>query len=216
MFARLRPLLWLYLILMFAGASGAEAAEWKKHRYAADNFEVEFSGEVTVRETTLPEEAKKQFERAMDYMQDGDEFVYIVSVQLLNKDLQPNLTKGSTASFAALKCVNTTVDKSIPLPGGTGRELEGMDCVDGSARAGARYYIKRNWFYQVVYMIKKEGGDLKGAKRFLNSFKVISSPPQSAPTAPQQSAPSAPQLSAPNTPRQSAPSATPEAPSGRP
>ena len=159
------------LIFLLAGAIDADAQSWKKHRYATDGFEVEFSGEVKGTPTQLNPETQKKIVRAMQYMQDSGNFVYAVAYSLNKQGV--NFEEGSKSSFAALKCKTTTSDTPLTLPGGRGREFRGVDCHDGTMRAECRYFTTGKWFYQVITLFKKDGGDEKAARYFLQSFKLI-------------------------------------------
>jgi len=160
------------LVFLLAGVIDAHAQSWKKHRYVTDGFEVEFSGDVQVKPTTLSAETKKKVVRATDYMQDAGTFVYAVAASLNKEGV--NFDGGATASFAALKCKTTTGDTPMTLPGaGRGREFRGVDCHDGTMRAESRYYTTGKWFYQVITLFKKDGGGEKAARYFLLSFKLI-------------------------------------------
>lgn len=171
MVARRARLLALCLVLLGASQASVDAQTWKKHSYPADGFEVEFSGEVAGTPTQLNPETAKKVVRAMQYMQDGGDFVYAVAFSLNKQGV--NFEEGSKASFAALKCKTTTSDTPVTLSGTRGRELRGTDCHDGSMRAESRYYTTGNWFYQVITLFKKDGGNEAAARRFLQSFKLI-------------------------------------------
>jgi hypothetical protein len=60
---------WIALVL--AGHGATQAQTWKKHTYATDGFEVEFSGDVRVMPTNLNEDTLKKIVRSTDYQQDG-------------------------------------------------------------------------------------------------------------------------------------------------
>jgi hypothetical protein len=159
------------LVILLAGTIDAHAQSWKKHRYVTDGFEIEFSGEVKGTPTPLNPETQKKVVRAMQYMQDGGDYVYAVAFSLNKEGV--NFEEGPKASFAALKCKTTIGDTPLPLPGGRGREIRGVDCHDGTMRAECRYYTTGKWFYQVITLFKKDGGDEKAARYFLQSFKTI-------------------------------------------
>ena len=171
MSSRRECLLMFCLVFLLASVLDADAQSWKKHRYLTDGFEVEFSGDVQVKPTKLSDETKKKVVRATDYMQDGGTFVYAVAASLNKEGV--NFDRGATASFAALKCKATTSDTALTLPGGRGRELRGVDCHDGTMRAESRYYTTGKWFYQVITLFKKDDGNEKAARYFLQSFKTI-------------------------------------------
>jgi hypothetical protein len=157
---------------VLAGHGAAQAQTWKKHTYATDGFEVEFSGDVRVMPTNLNEDTLKKIVRSTDYQQDGGEFVFVVGASLLLVDV--NFENGIKQSFAALKCKTTNSDAAVAFAGGRGREVLGTDCFDGNYRAETRYFTKGKWFYQVIALFKKDAGIDQSARRFVESFKVIS------------------------------------------
>lgn len=171
MLARRMVAICAWLFLACVDPSAAQSQTWKKHTYASDGFEVEFSGEVTANPTQLSAETQKKVVRAIQYMQDGGDFVFAVAYSL-NKD-GVNFEEGSKSSFAALKCKFTTRDEPLMLPGGRGRELSGTDCHDGTLRAQCRYFSTGNWFYQVITLFKDNRGNEDNARHFLQSFKLI-------------------------------------------
>ena len=159
------------LIGLLAGRIGAHAQTWTKHRYVADGFEVEFSGDVMVVPTQLSDETLKKIVRSTDYQQDAGDYVYIVGASLLLVDV--NFENGIKQSFASLKCNATTRDAALALDDGRARELHGTDCHDGTFRVEARYFTTGKWFYQVIALFKRDSGFDQGARRFVESFKMI-------------------------------------------
>ncbi len=162
-----RRLCLLLCVLVFAGASEA-GAQWKKHSYPADRFEVEFSDTIQVTPTAINAETKKRVVRATDYMQGGGSYAYMVGAALLRNPV--NFDAGVKGSFGKLNCKTITVDRPLTFAGGIAREMRGEDC-DG-LRAEGRYFATGNWFFQVFYLIQKNG-DVASAQHFLHSFKVI-------------------------------------------
>ena len=75
--------------------------------------------------------------------------------------------------YASLKCKATTCDVALALKDGRAREVRGTDCHDGNFRVEARYFTTGKWFYQVIALFKKDSGFDQGARRFVESFKVI-------------------------------------------
>ena len=159
------------LAWLLAGQIGADAQSWKKHRYATDGFEVEFSGDVKVVPTSINAETQTKIVRSTDYQQDSGDYVYIVGASLLLVDV--NFENGIKQSYASLKCKTTTRDTALALKGGSAREVRGTDCHDGNFRVEARYFTTGKWFYQVIALFKKDSGFDQGARRFVESFKVI-------------------------------------------
>ena len=45
--------------------------------------------------------------------------------------------------------------------------------MDGSSSAETRFYATGKWFYQVIAVFKKDGGDAAAARHFVQSFKLI-------------------------------------------
>jgi hypothetical protein len=153
-----------------AGAVGPAAAEWKKQRYVADGFEVEFSGQISVKETDLKPEVQEKIIRSTNYLQDGGDFAYLVGASLMRYSV--NFENGVKESFATLQCKVTTKNAPLTVPGATAREVIGTDCT-GGLNAENRYMTKDKWFYQVISLFKKDGGDAESARYFLRSFKLI-------------------------------------------
>ena len=151
--------------------AGAHAQTWKTHRYAADGFEVKFSGEVKVVPTQIDTDTKTRVVRSTDYQQDGGTYAFIVGASLLVVDV--NFENGAKQSFAALKCKTTTRDVALAFAGGRGREVHGTDCTDGSFRAHVRYFTRGKWFYQIIALFKTDGGHDAAARTFVESFKAI-------------------------------------------
>ncbi len=155
--------------LLVAGRAPAHA-EWKKYSYPADGFEVEFSGEVSVKPTPVSAETQKKVVRATAYLQDGGDFAYIVNASLHKEPV--NFESGIKGSFGALKCKTAATDKPLNVSAGRARELSGDECgEDGAVRAEARYFTTGKWFYQVLFLIPRNG-DLEASRRFLRSFKL--------------------------------------------
>src|SRR5438128_2733078 len=134
-------------VLFTASHAGADVT-WKKYGYPADGFEVEFSGEVSVKPTPVSAETQKQIVRATAYLQDGGGYAYIVNASLHKGAV--NFDSGIKGSFDALKCKTAPSDKVLSFPSGRGRELSGDECGDGTMRAEARYFTTGKWFYQVL------------------------------------------------------------------
>ena len=156
--------------LLVAGRAPAHA-EWKKYSYPADGFEVEFSGEISVKPTPVSAETQKKIVRATAYLQDGGDFAYIVNASLHKEAV--NFESGIKASFEALKCNSAGSDKPLNASAGRARELSGDECgEDGAVRAEARYFTTGRWFYQVLCLVPRNG-DLDAARHFLRSFRLI-------------------------------------------
>jgi hypothetical protein len=168
------------VIFFLASAADVQSQSWKKHRYAADGFEVEFSGDVKIAPAELSAEAKKTIVRSTQYIQGNAAVAYILSATLYAN--APDLDVVAKRGFGALNCKTTIGDNPLSLSGGRGREFRGADCNEG-ARAETRYFQTGKWLYQVLALYKKDGGDEKAARYFVQSFKTI------APAAAQSDAP---------------------------
>ena len=81
--------------------------------------------------------------------------------------------RATEVNFARLKCKATSPETPISIPAGRARELRGTDCLDTGSSAEARFYANGMWFYQVIAVSKKEGGDAAAARQFVQSFKLI-------------------------------------------
>lgn len=142
---------------------------------------MEFSGDALVKPSDLSAEAKKTIERATNYIQGNESTAYIISATLF-KDT-PDLDVVAKRGFGVLKCKSTIGDNPLSIVGGRGRELRGSDC-DKGVNAETRYFSKGKWVYQALALYKKDGGDEKAARHFVQSFKLI------APSAAEKPAPS--------------------------
>lgn len=158
------------LVLLLASAADAHAQSWKKHRYVADGFEVEFSGDVQIKRTELSAEAKKTIVRSTNYVQGNATTAYVFSATLYTD--VPDLDVVAKRGFGVLKCKTTISDNPLSIPGGRGREFRGADCNEG-VRAETRYFLTGKWLYQALALYKKDGGDEKAARYFVQSFKSI-------------------------------------------
>jgi hypothetical protein len=172
------------LVLFLACAADVRAQSWKKHQYAADGFEVEFSGDVQIKQTELSAEAKKTTVRSTNYVQGNATTAYILSATLFTD--VPDLDVVAKRGFGVLNCKTTISDTPLSLSGGRGREFRGTDCNEG-VRAETRYFAKGKWVYQALALYKKDGGDEKAARYFVQSFKAISPAESSKAIVPSQS-----------------------------
>lgn len=141
---------------------------WRKYSYPDDGFLVEFSGYVHTLKV-LPK--AKNIVRATTYQQVTGEHIYMVSVTLRESDFSRGLDAGAEASFAGFKCQSKTSDTELEFALGRARELSGLECMEGGQfRIKARYFVSKNFFYQVIAIFKS---DEISAQHFLNSFGVI-------------------------------------------
>ncbi len=156
---------------LLVGHAGAQAQTWKTHRYAADGFEVKFSGDVKVVATQIDAETQKKVVRSTDYQQDGGAYAFIVGASLLA--VAVNFENGTKQSYDALKCKTKTRDVALAFARGRAREIHGTDCHDGTYRAETRYFTRGQWFYQVIALFKKDSGHDAPARTFVESFKAL-------------------------------------------
>jgi hypothetical protein len=148
--------------------AGAHAADWKQHRYTADGFQIEFSGQISVKETEMSAETREKVVRSTQYIQDGGPYAYLVTVGLYKGGV--NFEAGIKSSLANSQC-KTSAGKAISIPGATqGREVLGTGCKHG--RWEARYFARDKSFYFIL-AIFPEDGDAESARYFLNSFKLL-------------------------------------------
>ena len=164
-----RHFLFLLSFVSLSFVPSAHAAEWTQHRYPADGFQVEFSGQISVAETELSAEARKKVVRSSQYLQDGGAYAYIVTAGLYVNG--PNFEAGVKAGNSSGEC-KTLSEKTISISGATQAvEFVGTGCKNG--RRETRYIVKGNWFYHIL-AIFPDDGDAEAARYFLNSFKLIS------------------------------------------
>ena len=172
------------LVLFLTSVADVRAQSWKKHQYAADGFEVEFSGDVQIKQTELSADAKKTTVRSTNYVQGNATTAYILSATLFTD--APDLDVVAKRGFGVLNCKTTISDTPLSISGGRGREFRGTDCNEG-VRAETRYFAKGKWVYQALALYKKDGGDEKAARYFVQSFKAISPAESSKAIVPSQS-----------------------------
>jgi hypothetical protein len=160
------------VVLLMATRTGAGATTWKTFRYAQDRFEIQFpdKAEIKLSPTTINAETRGKIVRATDYLLDGGEYAYIVGASLLKVDV--NFEGGVKSSFDGLKCKTTSSDKPLSYPKGRARELHGENCMEGTIRAGARYFTTGKWFYQILYLVPNDAKYQDDAEHFLSSFKI--------------------------------------------
>ena len=165
-------LLFSSLILLLVGIAVVEAQSWVKHTYAADNFEVEFSGKVNITPTAVDDVTRTRIFRATNYLQDGSNYAFIVAASL--QHVEVNFENGVQMSWGAMKCATKVSDTPLQFPRGRAREVRGTNCADGF-RADARYFTVDRWFYQVLALHPSDGSLEADARRFVNSFRVTGS-----------------------------------------
>jgi hypothetical protein len=173
MIVRRSLLLCACIASLLSTQSGAGATTWKTYRYVEDKFEIQFPDKVEIKlsPTTINDETKAKIVRATDYLMDGGDYAYIVGASLLKVDV--NFDGGVKSSFGGVKCKTNPGDKMLNYPAGLARELHGEDCMEGTIRAGARYFTTGKWFYQILYLVPKDLKFREDAEHFLTSFKVI-------------------------------------------
>jgi hypothetical protein len=163
-----RHFLFLFGFVVLGSVPAVHAAEWTQHRYQADGFQVEFSGQISVKETEMSPETRKVVSRSAQYLQDGGPYAYIVTVGLFTNT--PNFEGGVKSGNASGECKKLE-EKSVSIPGADkGREFVGTGCKSG--RWLNRYFLKGKWFYQIL-AIWPEDGDAESARHFVESFKLL-------------------------------------------
>ena len=171
---KLRFQLLLCVAMLAAGPTAAQAQSWKKHTYAEDGFEVEFSGPVKIYPTDINEETRRVVVRSTNYLQDSVDDAYIVgATTYVMTDVR--FEEGAKGSFNAMRCQTMDYDRPLAVPGvPRAREMSGTSCGDVSFSAVARYFNIGARFYQVLAVFKTQGGGAAGAERFVRSFNLIS------------------------------------------
>lgn len=163
-----RHFLFLFGLVSLGFASGIHAAEWKLHRSQVDGFQVEFSGQISVRETEMSAEARKVVEQSWQYIQDGGAYAYIVAAVLYT--IPPNFEAGIRSGNASSGC-KTLAENTISIAGADqSREFDGSGCKIG--RWLTRYVLKGKWLYQIRAVYPDAGG-VDAARHFVNSFKLL-------------------------------------------
>jgi hypothetical protein len=156
---------------LIADAAAAQA-QWRKHTYEQDGFELELPGTPTVAPVPLSGEVRQRFLRATNYVLVGAATQYVVVATLMKET--PNFQSGIDRSIAGLRCKATSSNRALASPHGPARQIFASGCIDGAHLAFVRYYQRDNWFYAILAVVKNpraNGAD--DALRFLNSFKLI-------------------------------------------
>lgn len=170
---------WIFtvLLLMMTPVVGqqrprsGETETWKKHTFAEDRFEVEFSGAFKSEPLQLDAQTRRRIVRSVQHMQEAADMIFVVGAQ--HNVEAVHLDAGARASFNAFRCKTTQSEIEVPIEGGRGLEFKGSQCFDGSMRAEARYFEVGKWFYQVIAMFHKDTVTEATARRFLLSFKAL-------------------------------------------
>jgi len=143
-----------------------DAEKWKVHRYTADGFQVEFSGQVSVTETKAS--AETHVARSTGYLQEGDTFVYIVRATLYTSP--PNLESASNGGNAIGEC-KTIQEKTIAMAGADqSLEFDGGGCKFG--RLLTRYGLKGKWLYQILAILPDDA-DSEDARHFIETLRLF-------------------------------------------
>ena len=162
--------LWLGLLgfLVLLTWTGADAQVWKLYKSASDHFQVEFSGDVKVEKK--PDPGGKYASTV--YSQDGGSYAYQVWTILYQVDW--NFDNGVKGALDVAKCKNKTNDKRLPFSPGHARDVSATNCFEDKYRFEGRFFQAGKWFYQVLALVPNNGGDLGAARRFVESFKIVS------------------------------------------
>lgn len=167
---------WLAALLTLALAGAAEAAdEWKNHRYAQDGFAADFP---TPPQPQPNQSDPKRNIRITQYWSDLGDVAYGVSAALFqhaiiasqppDKQIQ-SVIEGVRSS---LKCAIQS-QRTIVMPGATGREIVFDKCPAPLRGAKQRIVIAGDWLYQVMVLGNRPGlTDNADTKRFLESFSL--------------------------------------------
>lgn len=149
-------------------ANPSQGPQWSVHAHPEDGFQAEFSGDVQISPQKLDPQTMERVTRSTEYIQDNGSSAYFV-VAVLTKN-GPTL-KNAGSSIARMGCKTILRDSEVPFPSGEGRLIEATDC-NNNLRAEARYFATGLWFYQVLALVPKNGGDMASAQHFVESFKV--------------------------------------------
>ena len=169
MLAQRTGLLGAFFAALLAAAPNAGAETWRNYTSAPDGFAVEVSGEVKVSPQALDAATQERVVRSTQYLQDGGGYAYMVIASLTR--IPPNFEAGVDGSFNAMRCKQALPRQAVPLAEGRAVEIMGTDCFGGQLQVIARYFVKGNWFYQVLSAVPAGGEE--NAARFVRSFKVI-------------------------------------------
>lgn len=160
------------LALMIAATGLTQAAAWQAHQYQTDGFAVEFSANVKVSPIAVNETTQAKMVRATSYLQDGGgAYAYLVGASLFKDDALFDFAAGVIGTMKSYKCRMIDSDTTTKQMGNLVREVRGSQCMDGTARVGARFVLADKWFYQVVYLVSRES-DRPDAEYFLQSFRL--------------------------------------------
>lgn len=167
------------LLLADVGAVGAQT--WKKHVYAEDGFEVEFSGKVKIAPTPFEAEFNPDVQRttvrSTNYLEEGAGYVYVVTASLYRVDVDINTFEDAIRlAFASRgsRCTMLFPDTALTFAAGRARGFRGI-CLGGSLLFDARFFTVGKWLYQVVATYSRYPllPNEANARRFIESFKVI-------------------------------------------
>lgn len=151
-----------------ANPAAAQAPQWSVHAHPEDGFQAEFSGDVKVTPQHLDAQTMERITRSTEYVQDNGASAYLV-VAMLTKN-GPTL-KNAGAGIAKIGCKTLLRDSEMPFASGQARVIQATDCKN-NLRAEARYFATGLWFYQVMALVPKDGGDIASAQYFVESFKL--------------------------------------------
>ena len=169
-----RSALWPALAIaaiLAAMSAPAGAAEWRLVTVKPDGFSIDFSGDIAIEATVLDEKTLQALVRSTMYMQDGGNTAYVAAATLSKGVL--NFQSGVDQTMATYKCGHTDSDDSKTLADGTiNRVIYANHCLDGNATVAGSFFVRGQWFYQVIYLIP-DGADTADAEHFLHSFKLL-------------------------------------------
>lgn len=165
-------------LILLAEIGAAAAQTWKKHVYAEDGFEVEFSGDIKSAPTPSGGEFNPDgtLVRSTNYREEGALYVYAVTASLYRADVDiSKLEDAIKLTFAGRgRCAMLFRDSALTFASGHARGFRG-ECLGGSLLLDARFFAKGRWLYHVVatYSPYPFLPNQANARRFIESFKVI-------------------------------------------
>lgn len=166
---RTRSLFWLTIALAL-GAAAAQAAGWHLQTLKTDGFSIEFSGDMQVQPTPLKNETQSAVVRSTIYMQDGGSYAFLVGATLLKGGF--SFPAGVSGTLESYKCATTDRDESGSMRDGTQTRVVHLHGCANGLKVGASFFMRGQWFYQVVYLIPESSSAADG-EHFLASFRLL-------------------------------------------
>lgn len=148
----------------------AADAEWKKHTYEADKFEILFPGPVEVSPQELDDEMRALIEDGTDYLSDEPRRLFMVTVTR-TKEGVTGLRAPAEAMMSSLNCQVTSRNAEVQISGQVGREYGGSKCDLGRSVL-MRAVTRGPRMYQIIGFVTDDA-DLAMAERFVSSFALL-------------------------------------------